>query len=157
MALSDIVASARDRHLGRGQVGKWLRANGVPKRQATRVAAVAKDLATAVVEAARQGDYFWARKHSEPDHATGIVYELFGETVQPMERCLDWQAFAEACKLAERLDSFLVAVARDKVAAALAADCRQDLRMLLVLADWCAEHDLPATAVEARYLYRLTR
>jgi hypothetical protein len=65
--------------------------------------------------------------------------------------------FREACELAERIDSFLAAVGRGAQGAGLAADCRECLDTLLVLADWCDDQGRPAAAAEARHLHALAR
>ncbi len=67
------------------------------------------------------------------------------------------RAFLEVCELALRIDSFLAAILREKVAGALARECYEDLALLLVLADWAEENGRPATAAEARHLHSLVR
>jgi hypothetical protein len=156
MGLYDLVAAARDRHLGRGQVRECLAASGYAE-EAERVEKVVDEVAADALKAAWQGRYLRAYKITSPDWVSDSLALRDVLTAAPLEACPHWGAFVGACELAERIDSFLAAVARGKVAAALATDCRQDLGMLLVLADWCAEHDLPAAAAEARHLYGLTR
>jgi hypothetical protein len=76
------------------------------------------------------------------------------ETAQDVHEV--WMPFMEACELAERIDSFLASLSTN-TAAAFAHGCRDDLTTLLVLADWCDEHNLPHAAAEARHLHDLTR
>jgi hypothetical protein len=65
-----------------------------------------------------------------------------------------WQPLLEACELAERVDSFL-AVLEASPAAGLARSCREDVRALSILADWCDDNAQPAAAAEARHLHNL--
>ena len=66
-----------------------------------------------------------------------------------------WNDFADGCDLADRIESFLAALNGDKTLRALTEACHRDLTTLLVLADWCDEHNLPMAAAEARHLHRL--
>jgi hypothetical protein len=63
----------------------------------------------------------------------------------------------EAVILAERVDYFLAALEREGTTRQLARDCRDDLDLLLVLADWCHDAGLPRAAAEARHLHGLVR
>src|SRR5262249_33422176 len=60
-----------------------------------------------------------------------------------------WERFGEAGRLAADLDTFLFVLERHTPA--LARDCRADLDLLGVLADWCEDAGLPRAAAEARY------
>jgi hypothetical protein len=104
--------------------------------------------------AAERGDYLSARKASEE-----LAYRLPRLRKVPVKPSfgLSWDAFCEACVIAERIDSFLAALLREKVSGALARDCYRDLSLLPVLADWAAESGRPATAAEARHLHDLVR
>jgi hypothetical protein len=46
---------------------------------------------------------------------------------------------------------------RGGAGAQVARDCRADLGLLPVLADWCEDNGAPAAAAEARHLYGLVR
>ena len=67
------------------------------------------------------------------------------------------QGLTEAVCLAERVDNFLATVEREGTTRQLARDCRDNLDLLTVLADWCEDASLPWTASEARHLHRLVR
>ena len=54
-----------------------------------------------------------------------------------------------------RLDDFLFTLEGDRNSGPLARDCREDLALLNVLADWCEDHDWPIAAAEARHLWAL--
>jgi hypothetical protein len=69
----------------------------------------------------------------------------------------DWASFLDICELADRIDHFLYSMERHGPGPNLADECRRDLTALLVLADWCEEHDLLTSASEARYLHGLVR
>lgn len=69
----------------------------------------------------------------------------------------DWVPFHDAVCLAERIDSFLVVMEADGPTRPLAHDCRGDLELLGVLADWCQDNDRAASASEARHLLSLVR
>jgi hypothetical protein len=66
-----------------------------------------------------------------------------------------WEAFQQACELVERVDGFLAALEQGGPGHQVARDCRGDLNLLPVLADWCDDNGRPASAAEARHLYRL--
>src|SRR5262245_18518120 len=63
----------------------------------------------------------------------------------------------EADEIAERIDCFLAALEREGTARQLARDCRADLDLLPVLADWCEDAGLPRASAEARHLHGLVR
>jgi hypothetical protein len=68
-----------------------------------------------------------------------------------------WRHFRDACGHARQIDDFLAALERRPGATGLARACRDEVTGLLVLADWCDENGLPASATEARYLFGLLR
>ncbi len=70
--------------------------------------------------------------------------------------CPEWGAFLYACETAERVDCFLACLERGP-GGPLARDCRRDLELLLVLADWCDENGRALAAAEARHLHGLVR
>jgi hypothetical protein len=65
------------------------------------------------------------------------------------------RALCEVCDLAVRIDAMLFSL--EKSARSLALACRDDLDSLPVLADWCDDNGLPASAAELRHLYGLVR
>ncbi len=143
--LDELVTEAGERHLRSGAVEAWCDATGPEGGEAGENAAGRAWVTAEEAEvAAGQGDYRRARKLTE-----------FGE--RSLQECPAWAAFREACELAERIDSFLAAVGRGAQGAGLAADCRECLDTLLVLADWCDDQGRPAAAAEARRLHALAR
>jgi len=60
-----------------------------------------------------------------------------------------------AAEQVSRLDDFLFTLEGDRRCRHLARDCRDDLALLNVLADWCEDHDRPVAAAEARHLWAL--
>jgi len=62
-----------------------------------------------------------------------------------------------AIELVSRADCFLKTLDREKTALGLAQACRNDIRTLLVLADWCDDNGKPQSATEARHLHSLLR
>src|SRR5262249_41007469 len=78
-----------------------------------------------------------------------------GGTRADLEGEPEWDVFQAACELAERIDSFLGTVGQGGPGSQVAGECRSDLNLLLVLADWCADTGLPESAAEARHLYGL--
>jgi hypothetical protein len=66
-----------------------------------------------------------------------------------------WRPLREACEVATRLDALLFSL--EKPARSLALACRDDLDSLPILADWCDDNGLPASAAELRHLYGLVR
>ena len=67
----------------------------------------------------------------------------------------EWVEFGEALILAERIDSFLSVLGRGGPGAALARDCRENLDLLLVLADWCQDGGQVRAAAESTHLHEL--
>jgi hypothetical protein len=68
---------------------------------------------------------------------------------------LTWKRLCDACDLAARIDALLFSL--EKPARALALACRDDLDSLPVLADWCEDNGLPASAADLRHLHGLVR
>jgi hypothetical protein len=93
------------------------------------------------------GQYGWAVNTSlpydryTPDEWWGVCSRLSDDP--------DWIPFHQAVRLAADLDTFLFVMERH--APVLARDCRDDLDLLGVLADWCEDAGLPHAAAEARY------
>jgi hypothetical protein len=66
------------------------------------------------------------------------------------------QPVEDACDLAVRIDAFLRVLPRE-TPLGLLQDCRTDLSLLLILADWCEDHGQQLAAREARHLHGLVR
>ena len=120
-----------------------------------------RDVAREAVVAASRGDYRRACKLAELNetYLPFLPGDLRNQDILGPDLGIpaapNWVSFREACELAERIDSFLAAVGRGAQGAGLAADCRECLDMLLVLADWCGDQGRPAAAAEARRLHAL--
>ena len=118
------------------------------------------------MEVARCGEYLHA-SWTANDLYEHLLWKLdnSAETLGSWEKRVEtaqdfhevWIPFMEACELAERIDSFLASLSTNNTTAAFARGCRDDLTTLLILADWCDEHNLPHAASEARHLRNLTR
>jgi hypothetical protein len=86
-------------------------------------------------------------------------YEGTGRPYPPglFECCLEIRPpIEQVCELAERIDSFLKGLPRE-TPLGLILDARNDLSLLLILADWCEDHGHPVAAQEARHLHGLVR
>ncbi len=154
--LDELAADAAERHLRCGAVGDWVSRRPQSADWADQYDHWAWVIAEGAAAAAKQGDYRRARKLAELNDVylpPGAEYALDNDI--PLEECPAWVAFREACELAEGIDCFLAAVGRGAQEAALAADCRACLDMLLVLADWCDDRGRPAAAAAARHLHAL--
>ena len=81
-----------------------------------------------------------------PDH---MVLEI------SLRRWENWWAFAESVHLTGFLDDFLAVMESDSRTATLARECRDELDLLLVLADLCEDNAMPRAAEESRYLHTL--
>jgi hypothetical protein len=66
-----------------------------------------------------------------------------------------WLEFLGVVLLADEIDSFLAALEGDRRAAGLARACRDEVDLLLVLAELCEDHAMPRAAEEARYFHAL--
>jgi hypothetical protein len=104
--------------------------------------------------AAAHGDFLLARRAA--DYLSRSIYWLKWEHID-LNFFPAWEGFGEACALAERIDSFLAMLAREKGTGALARECYKDLSLLQILADWEEENGRSATAADARHLYGLVR
>ena len=79
----------------------------------------------------------WAGAHPNRKNTAGSRNRATAalDSEVSLEECPAWAAFREACEVAERIDSFLAAAGRGAQGAGLAADCRECLDTLRVLAD----------------------
>jgi hypothetical protein len=143
LSLAEFVACARDRvmALHGSAVSPWCDR------------APAEEVAEEAVRMARAGLFFYTSNISYPYDL--YVPEGLWESLVDLDECPAWMEFHEACLTAERIDSFLAVLERAGVTAQVARDCRDDLDLLLVLADWCVDSGLPRSAAEARHLHRL--
>jgi hypothetical protein len=108
-----------------------------------------------VLEFAWRGEFAGARRAADGEAYAGD--ETWVAAVSTVVDCSWWQDIRRACELADRIDQFLASLAGNRLVAALAGDCRRDLSLLPVLADWCEENGRPTVAAEARHLHRLVR
>jgi hypothetical protein len=152
--LVDLVEAARGRALAGDRIARW----HVEERQWDHGRAVrAQNAAAEIAEEACRlclGGQF--------RHACDIAYpydlyvaEKLWSSLQWLDECPHWAEFSEAVQLAERIDSFLAVLEGDRLGRGLAQDCRADLDLLGVLADWCQDNALPQAAAEARHLHEL--
>jgi hypothetical protein len=152
MGLFDLVVAARHIFTSRVEVFGW---GGEPIDITRRFDALLDD----IEDAARHGRYLLAARltswwnYREEDFARFLDQSGF---LPHLEESPNWQAFAHACSLADRIDSLLATLERG-AAAPVARGCRDDLDALPVLADWCDDHALPCAAREARHLHALAR
>jgi hypothetical protein len=106
----------------------------------------------------RGGHGFIARRSRVVDFAvTGTHREevlLATHFRQQTEALPEWEEFDRVMQLADRIDSFLAGL-ECRHPLALARDCRNELDLLGVLADWCDDAGLPHAAAEARHLHGL--
>jgi hypothetical protein len=90
---------------------------------------------------------------NEPSVAAGMSEEEFG---QILSMVIDdnprWNSFLRSLEEVSRLGDFLSTLETDPRCRPLARDCRDDLSLLNVLADWCEDNERPVTAAEARHL-----
>jgi hypothetical protein len=155
VGLADLVAEARAR-LGDGEaVGYWHELEGTSEEGPGVLGPAVEIVAEAICEQADRGNHLkagrpghpWDAWIEAPEHA--LLWELSPD-------CPDWGEFLYACETAERIDCFLACLERGP-GAPLARDCRRDLELLLVLADWYDENGRPLAAAEARHLYGLVQ
>jgi hypothetical protein len=157
MGLFDLVVAARHSFTGRVDV---LGREGEP----LDVTRVLDALLDAIEHAARHGRYFlaarlasWWNHRLQDSFPEGVGRFLDGlDSPLTLEDSPNWDAFAHACSLADRIDSLLAPLERGP-GAPVARGCRDDLDALPVLADWCDDHALPCAAREARHLHALAR
>jgi hypothetical protein len=163
LSLSDLVAEAHARCPGLPAIQDWYDEN--MNLDGADQVWVAWESVEDALSAAVHGDYraasraawfsyfYWSPGPEMHFHR----YVGFTATTVLLNHFPAWRAFREACELAWRIDCFLAALSRDKLIAALARDCCQDLSVLLILADWAEENGRPASAAEARHLHGLVR
>ena len=77
------------------------------------------------------------------------------DSVDPYDDNMEGKTFWKAIDQTSRIDDFLFTLECDRRCRPLARDCRDDLALLNVLADWCEDHDRPVVAAEARHLWAL--
>jgi hypothetical protein len=121
---------------------------------------VAEDCKHAAIELAHEacllclaGQFAQARRQTEFDD-DGPLEVRWAQLVM-FGTCQPWTAFREVILLAQRIDSFMSALESDQLARPLVRDCRGNLDLLCVLADWCQDNDRPRAATEARPLHDL--
>lgn len=152
--LVSLVEAARDRALARRRIEDWhIDTQGWDPALASVCRQAAAAIAGEVCRLCLGGQFKWAVNVAYP-YDLFIPEELW-EAVSALDGCPAWQEFCDAVALAERLDSFLTVLERDPHTHPLARDCRHDLELLCVLADWCDDHGRPAAAAEARHLHGL--
>jgi hypothetical protein len=108
---------------------------------------------------ARRGDYPGAWEAAGDACACEVellASDHWQEVCKRLALAPTWEALLDACELAERIDSLLGVLERG-AGARLARDCRGELGLLPVLADWCDDGAAPAAAAEARHLSGLLR
>jgi hypothetical protein len=154
LGLYDLLAGAAQRALTGGAILHWALQRGDSPEEARDRQDVAAELAVSVLSCAAAGDYrtTWLLAALEGD----LPDDLWGY-VEDLDSCPAWVAFVDVAELAERIDSFLAVQERAGLGARLAKDCRADLDLLPVLADWCADGGQPAASAEARHLHGLVR
>jgi hypothetical protein len=79
------------------------------------------------------------------------------EQIDDMRSCPIWEELVGVCELADRVDNFLAILEQAGTAGQLARAVRNDLDLLLILADLCEETNQPVVAAEARHLHGLVR
>ena len=128
-----------------------------------RVARLFSEYAAKVVATLRDGDYDLALSTREAlwfcqewiSYRPTDDYDTFVEAGKVMY--VAWEPFIVACDVADRIESLLGSLGTNNECIGFARTCHNDLTALLILADWCDEHNLPAAAVEARHLHNLTQ
>jgi hypothetical protein len=160
MGLFDLVAAARRHYTGRARVSGWLGEpdeilSGLEEHLDTIVCAAANGNFLQVARLAR----WWEQGLHD---SLSIAFRMFLDWITQAGYSIDlsdapaWGCFADACNLAERIDS-LLATLESGPGSGLARGCRDDLDGLAVLADWCDDQGLAASAREARHLHGLVR
>lgn len=152
-SLAGLVGMARERMLNARAVWVWYReAKGDTERDATASARMLVELGNELVDACRDGFVAGARAGVSPDRWH------WREVFPPHTReCQPWLGFYEVLCLADDIDSFLTAHEGDTAARPLARDCRADLDLLGVLADFCQDNARPRSADDARHLREVVR
>jgi hypothetical protein len=72
-----------------------------------------------------------------------------------LKRRSGWFDFLEVVVLADQIDNFLATMEADRRAAGLAGECRGELDLLLILAEFCEDHAMPRAAEQARFFHAL--
>jgi hypothetical protein len=153
-SLVDLVETARDRALTGKAIEHWhIEARQWGVRDANRAWSAAGFVADEVCLLCLGGQFGWARNVAFPYDL--YVSEELWEDLAALDECPAWVAFSEVVEMAERIDALLAALESDRRTAPLARDCRDNVDLLLVLADWCQDNDRPRAAAEARHLHAL--
>jgi hypothetical protein len=155
MGLVDLVEAACQRCLLDDQIRDWFDSQGSSEPDAEDYQEGARELTRMIVARCRLGLFGEANKLVRLER-TSLPEELFYE-IDDLISCPIWEELAGVCELADRLDHFLAILEQVGTAGQLARDARNDLDLLLILADLCEENDQSAVAAEARFLHRLVR
>jgi hypothetical protein len=154
LGLAGLVEAAWDPAKARGEIVTWhVEAQGMGREEAGRCADAFQQLAELVLRGCRGGQFAWAEETA--GLANLEVDPDWEERLLRLDECPAWVEFSRAVDLAARIDSFLAVLEREGTTRHLARDCRDDLDVLLVLADWCQDNGLPQAAAEARHLHGL--
>jgi hypothetical protein len=154
LGLAGLVEAAWDPARAREAIVTWhVEAQGMGREDAGNCADAFAELAEEVLQQCRGGQYAWAEATAELANLEADPEWL--ERVYWRGECPAWVEFSRAVSLAARIDSFLAVLEREGTTRHLARDCRDDLDVLLVLADWCQDNGLSQAAAEARHLHGL--
>jgi hypothetical protein len=155
VGLVELLERARGRALARGAIFRYHfdPPHNFHEVDADASQAAATAVADEVCSLALGGQFLRACDVAYP-------YDLFvpmsmWEHLALLDECPAWVEFTRVVELAERTDSFLAALERDRRLAPLARDCRAELNLLGVLADLCEDVGLPRAADDARHLHGL--
>jgi hypothetical protein len=152
VGLVQLIARARERALVGRQIEQWLiDVSQCEPFQADECRGMAGVIAEDVVRLAEQGQFLSAERRAT-DAGDVVVY---AEETWSLDDTPAWDMFHEIVTLAERIDSFLAVVEQVQRDAPLARDCRHELDLLCVLADWCHDAGRAQVAEEARHLHAL--
>jgi hypothetical protein len=147
--LIEFVEAARDRALALGAIERWhMEVKNWGMLEAHAAELTAAEVADEVWRQCLGGQF----RHAVNTSVVSSL-DLHPEQIED----LAWMAFHEAVCVAERIDSLLAVLEREGVSRQLARDCRGDLDLLPVLADYCTDAGLPRTAAEVRHLHGLVR
>jgi hypothetical protein len=150
--LVELVEAARDRALARDHIERWhIEVHEWAKDYAESAKEVAREIAAEACLLCQGGQFRRARKLVAARDA--YIPDHLWDLLEWVPECPTWAAFAGVVALAERIDSLLAAL--EPEAGPLARDCRDDLDLLGVLADWCDDAGKARAAAEARHLRRL--
>jgi hypothetical protein len=159
--LVDLVEPACQRYLAGDQIREWFdgtMSNGEYYQDGDSYQEDARKLAREIVACCRLGLFGAANKLARLEPAS-MPQNIFPqiEEIDDLRRCPIWEELAGVCELADRLDGFLAILEQVGTAGQLARDVRNDLDLLLILADLCEENNQPVVAAEARHLHWLVR